>query len=227
MVEFNPLAQALPQSGAAGQAGNASAELADNFDTFLTLLTEQLKNQDPLSPMDSKEFVGQLVQFSSVEQQINSNESLESLLALQSATARMSAVDYIGKTATVSGADARLSQGEAQWEYGLPREANRTQLLIKNPQGRLVATLEGETGAGPHTLSWDGRDNAGNVQPDGVYTLEVVAKDSEDALMETPIRISDRVTGVDMSGEDVMVEMGALRVPATQIIAVRQDDPAA
>ena len=61
----------------------ATANLADNFDTFLVLLTEQLKNQDPLDPLESEQFVQQLVQFSSVEQQIASNESLEALLALQ------------------------------------------------------------------------------------------------------------------------------------------------
>lgn len=221
MTEINPIGLALPNQGSSG-TGLAGDQLAENFDTFLTLLTEQLQNQDPLNPMDSQQFVSQLVDFSSVEQLIGSNKSLESLLQLQSATARMSAVDYIGKQATVSSDTAALSDGQASWTYGLPREADRTSLVITNQQGRIVATLPGETGAGPHEFAWDGRDQAGNMQPDGLYKLQVVAKDAEDNGMLTPVRVTGPVTGVDMSGEDVVVEMGGLRVPAANVIALRE-----
>lgn len=221
MTEINPIGLALPNQGAAA-SDLAAGQLADNFDTFLTLLTEQLQNQDPLNPMDSQQFVSQLVDFSSVEQLIGSNKSLESLLALQSATARMSAVDYIGKQATVSSDKAHLSGGTASWQYGLPREADQTQLVITNEQGRVVATLDGETGAGPQTFNWDGRDQGGNLQPDGVYSLQVVAKDQNDTGMVVPVRVTAEVTGVDMSGDDVVVEMGGLRIPAANVIALRQ-----
>lgn len=220
MTEINPIGLALPNNSASG-TDLAAGQLADNFDTFLTLLTEQLQNQDPLNPMDSQQFVSQLVDFSSVEQLIGSNQSLQSLLELQSATARMSAVDYIGKQATVSTDKAALSGGQASWTYGLPREADRSQIVITNEQGRVVRTLDGETGAGPHDFTWDGRDDAGNLQPDGIYTLQVVANDANDNGMFVPVRVTGEVTGVDMSGEDVVVEMGALRVPADRVIALR------
>ena len=69
------------QASANGQAGKAKASLAADFDAFLLLLTTQLKNQDPLSPMEPTEFTSQLVQFASVEQQINTNRSLGQLIA--------------------------------------------------------------------------------------------------------------------------------------------------
>src|ERR1051325_6310 len=83
-------------------AASAQKQLSGNFDTSLTLLTTQLKNQDPLSPMDSNQFTQQLVQFSQVEQQINSNKNLESLITLTKSQTATNAVSYLGKTLTLT-----------------------------------------------------------------------------------------------------------------------------
>ncbi len=222
MFELNPIGSALPGATSPNETAGAAADLADNFDTFLTLLTEQLQNQDPLDPMDSQQFVSQLVDFSSVEQQIASNQSLENLLALQAADARMSATEFVGRQVTVSTPNAALQNGQARWEYALPRGAQTSELMITNQQGTVVATLPGEAAAGQHSISWDGRTNAGTTAPDGVYTLNVVARDADDASIDASVRITDRATGVEMIGEDVMVEIGALRVPAGNVIAVRE-----
>src|SRR5436305_6467735 len=77
--------------------------LAGNFNTFLTLLTTQLKNQNPLDPLDTNQFTSQLVQFASVEQQINMNQQLTTLVAMQKATQTTSAMSFLGSTATVDG----------------------------------------------------------------------------------------------------------------------------
>ncbi len=226
MFELNPLAQALPGAGrgSADQAAGAAASLADNFDTFLTLLTEQLQNQDPLDPMDAQQFTEQLVQFSSVEQQIASNQSLETILALQAANARMSATDYVGRQVTISSPVSVLEDGAARWEYVMPRQASTTELMVTNETGRVVATLPGEPGQGSQTFSWDGRDAAGNVAPPGLYSLEVVAKDADGDRLDVPVRVTRRATGVEMTGDTVMVELGPLRAPAGSVIAVREAD---
>jgi flagellar basal-body rod modification protein FlgD len=224
MTELNPLAQALPAATRAtsNQASGAASSLADNFDTFLTLLTSQLQNQDPLDPMDAQQFTEQLVQFSGVEQQIASNQSLETILALQSANARMSATDYIGREVTISTPTSILENGAARWDYALPRQAASSELMVTDQNGRVVATLPGETGTGAHTLSWNGRDAAGNQAADGLYSLTVVAKDSEGVRLEAPVRVTRRATGVEMSGNEVVVELGALRAPAGAVVAVRE-----
>jgi len=222
MFELNPIGTALPNTTGPSDTAGAAADLADNFDTFLTLLTEQLQNQDPLNPMDSQEFVGQLVQFSSVEQQISSNQSLESLLALQSADARMSATEFVGRNVTVSTPNQALQNGQASWSYALPRGAETSELMITDARGAAVATLPGEIAAGEHGLTWDGRTNSGATAPDGIYTLNVVARDTDGAAIDASVRITARATGVEMIGEDVMVEIGALRVPAGNVIAVRE-----
>src|ERR1051325_236388 len=96
-------------SAAQGQAASAQKQLSSNFDTFLTLLTTQLQNQDPLQPMDSNQFTQQLVEFSQVEQQINSNQNLESLISLTKNQTSQSAVSYLGKTLTLTDGTAALA----------------------------------------------------------------------------------------------------------------------
>src|SRR5215213_9555272 len=107
-----------PVAGATN-ATRSESQLAANFDTFLLLLTAQLKNQDPLEPMDSNQFTQQLVQFSQVEQQIHSNKNLESLISLTKASGAADAVSYLGKTLTVTDGNAALMNGQANWAYAL------------------------------------------------------------------------------------------------------------
>lgn len=221
MTDVSAAAQTQQQQS---QSKLATAGLADNFDTFLTLLTEQLKNQDPLNPMESEQFVQQLVQFSSVEQQIASNESLEALLALQQTDAQLTALQFIGKDATVNTTYSLLENGEAKWEYGLPQEAQSVELLITDETGKQVRRLDGDTSEGVHDVVWDGKDQAGNTLPAGVYQLEVVAKDADDVILDYAVRVTHRVTGVEMSGGQAQVSFsdGALVLPATLVTSVRE-----
>ncbi|EAP90692.1 flagellar hook assembly protein FlgD [Oceanicaulis alexandrii HTCC2633] len=221
MTEVNAAAQTQQ---AQSQSKLATAGLADNFDTFLTLLTEQLKNQDPLDPLESEQFVQQLVQFSSVEQQIASNESLEALLALQQSDAQLKALDFIGKEATVNTRYNLLQDGEAAWEYGLSQEADSVEILIFDEKGTQVRRLDGETGEGVHAVTWDGKDQAGNTLPEGVYEIEIIAKDADKNAIDYATRVSHRVTGVEMSGGQAQVSFanGELVLPASLVTSVRE-----
>src|ERR1043165_3489997 len=87
---------------------DAMKQLSSNFSTFLTLLTTQLQNQDPLSPMDSNQFTQQLVMFSQVEQQINTNDNLQSLIALNLSQTANSAVNYIGRILVMTNGEGSL-----------------------------------------------------------------------------------------------------------------------
>src|SRR3954447_23342740 len=91
--------------------------IAQNFTTFLKLLTTQLKNQNPLDPLDTNQFTQQLVQFAQVEQQMNMNTSLSSLIALQQTGQTTAALGYLGQTVTVSGDKAQLVNGHANWSF--------------------------------------------------------------------------------------------------------------
>ncbi len=118
---------AVDAAAAAASAGTSvtatgRARLADNFDTFLTLLTTQMKNQDPLAPMDSNQFTQQLVQMSGVEQQLLTNDLLKTLVNT-AGRGIADAVSLIGKDVRAVSSDAAISGGKANWTYDLERDA--------------------------------------------------------------------------------------------------------
>ncbi|WP_417487328.1 flagellar hook assembly protein FlgD [Maricaulis sp.] len=200
---------------------NSQTGLADNFEMFLTLLTEQMKNQDPLNPLDSTQFVNQLVDFSSVEQQIAQNQNLENLLLLQSAAAQSASVSYIGRVATALTPQAMLADGEASWEYNVPEEATTSSIIIRDEDDRIVARRDGETTAGTHDFTWDGLGDGGAALDDGVYTMEVIAQNADSDDLPVTIRAAAQVTGVDLSGSEVIVEMGGIRVPLSSVMSIK------
>lgn len=206
-------------------ADKARTGLAENFELFLGLLTEQLKNQDPLSPLDSNEFVNQLVQFSGVEQAIAQNDNLEKLLALQTASAAGSAVAYIGKEAVVAGQAAVLANDRAAWTYTLDSAAQTSRLVISDEAGKVVVETGGAKTAGPHEFVWDGKDAAGNILPPGVYKLQVAAVDGEEQAVATSVSGHGLVTGVDFSSGEPALLFGDASAPLAQVISVREAPP--
>lgn len=173
----NPITTPQTQSEVSG------VSLAKNFDTFLTLLTTQLKNQDPTSPMDSKEFTNQLVMFSQVEQSINQNKNLEKLLAMFASQQSSNNLNYIGKIVDVDDNQVELQQGgSAFWSYELPAGATSVKYNILDSAGKVVRTVTSNAPAGGFPkgrieLAWDGKDGQSVNQPAGKYKLEVIAKD--------------------------------------------------
>lgn len=204
------------------QLESSRTSLADNYEMFLNLLTAQMKNQDPLDPLDSTQFVDQLVSFSGVEQQIAQNQNLESLLIVQSAAAQTSSVGYIGRVATALTPDSRLQGGAATWQYELPESAQTTDLIIRDSSNRIVYRTSGDTTTGQHDFSWGGQTSTGNTAPDGIYSLEINAAAQNGAEITAEIRASARVTGIDLSGSEVVVEMGGVEVPLSSVLALQE-----
>lgn len=215
---------AIGAATATSAATQASTGLNQNFDTFLTLLTQQLKNQDPLSPLDSNEFVSQLVQFSSVEQQIAQNKHLETLVDQSQVNSATSAVGFIGKQVTLSSDTTQLANGEAKWNYTLPQDAQNAQIVVLDQAGRVVYQQDAETAAGSHDFVWDGTDNSGNTVSDGAYTIQVAAKDADDNTINADVTVQGIVTGVDFSGSDPALLMGDVRAGFADILSVRDLD---
>lgn len=201
---------------AASGAGRSQSQLAANFDTFLVLLTAQLKNQDPLEPMDSNEFTQQLVQFSQVEQQINSNKNLESLIALTQARSASDAVSYLGKTLTLTDGTAPLMGGQATWAYALDNPAATATLTIKNARGEVVYAAPAETSAGMHSFAWDGVGSNGITLPPGPYQLAVTAKNSDGRSVTTRVASQGVISEVDLTGSEPILMIGPLGVPISK-----------
>ncbi len=144
--------------------------LTDDFDSFLTLLTTQLRNQDPLQPLDTQQFTEQLVQFAGVEQSIQTNASLDTLIALQTDGRRESSISLIGKTVSVDAAtyplEAQTEGDLLNWRYTVPPGAQDLTLTIRNSDGETVDRINARNGPGEHLAVW--RANA-----PGRYTLNL------------------------------------------------------
>src|SRR5215813_12748078 len=182
------------------QAATDQQTLAGNFNTFLTLLTSQLQNQDPLSPMDSTQFTQQLVQFSQVEQQIKTNQNLESLAAQFQAASAGAALSYLGKDALIQSDTTTLANGHAAWGYSLPNTAGDVTLEVRDASNRTVFTTDGEKAAGDHVFTWDGKDANGNTMPSGIYHLVVTATDTGGNTITPTMTVQEMINGVDFSG---------------------------
>ena len=205
----------------------AEAKLADNFDNFLKLLTTQLRYQDPLSPLDSNEFVGQLVQFSQVEQSINTNKNLEKLLALQQGNLVSVGLGYIGRAVESNGDIAPLVNQKAEFSYTLKQNSVATSIAIADADGRIVFPSSGETGAGRHEFVWDGVDNNGDALPEGVYRFMVSALDKNADQIGTTTTTTARVTGIENSENGLLLLFGSVKVSFEKILSVRETPPPA
>jgi len=203
-----------------GTSGNAMQQLSGNFDTFLQLLTTQLQNQDPTSPMDTNEFTQQLVEYSQVEQQIDTNTNLQTLISQSSSQSAAYATSYLGKTVTVSGGQGSFSDGEATWNYNLGAAASSSILTVTNSSGQTVYTGQGATSQGNNTFNWNGEDNNGNQQPDGTYTLSVAASDSNGNAITSAVTSSGQVSEISMSNGAPQLTIGSMQVGLTGISSV-------
>jgi flagellar basal-body rod modification protein FlgD len=212
---------AQAQQNLRAQSATASAALDTNFNTFLTLLTTQLRHQDPLNPLESNEFTQQLVQFSGVEQSIQTNRQLESLLAVASATSSSQAVSYIGKEVDAVSNVAELKDGEASWIFGLAEKAETATLNILDANGATVYTKEISGATGAQDFVWDGKNNEGVDQPDGFYIIDIEATNKDGEQVQYSSRITGTVTGVDFSGNIPLINLGDQTIPASDVLAVR------
>jgi len=215
MTTTTPATSTPPTTNANGtqSAGSALGQLSDNFSTFLTLLTTQLKNQDPTSPMDSNQFTQQLVEFSQVEQQINTNTNLNSLITQGQTQIGAIATSYLGKGVSITNGNASLSNGAANWNYSLQAAATSSTLTVTNANGKVVYTGNGETAAGLHQFAWNGKDNNGNQLDDGTYTLTVTAETADGSAVTTSVASAGVVNEIDMtSGTPKLLLSGGMEI---------------
>ncbi|MFC0633088.1 flagellar hook assembly protein FlgD [Brevundimonas balnearis] len=221
------MVDAVTTSDAASRVSSGRTSLVSNFETFLQLLTAQLKNQDPLSPLDSNEFTAQLTQMAGVEQQLLTNDLLTSLLD-QNQQGIGGAANYLGQDVTAAWSATRLEDGAANWSYELAADASNTTLEVLDGSGRVVWSGPApETESGLHGFTWDGRTTAGGQASDGgVYSLRVSAKTASGQTVDAQVLTTGRVSGVEMYDGEPYLVVGASILPVNTVIALSapQDD---
>ncbi len=195
--------------------------VADDFDSFLQLLTTQLKNQNPLEPMDTNEFTNQLVQFSTVEQSVKTNKNLEKLLDLTVSNSGTAMVGYIGKEVVADGAETRLKNGTATWNYELDHPASKASITIRDAAGRIVFNENRALPAGKSTYEWNGRDNKGVQVPAGAYAITIDARDITGKSIKVSTGVKGTVESVDMSGSEPLLGVDGVTVKLSSIREIR------
>lgn len=203
-------------------AENARRKLSGDFDTFLLLLTTQLKNQDPVEPLDTHQFTSQLVQFASVEQAIDTNSNLEEMIDMQSGSEVSNAVNYIGKFVQATGNSGRLQGGVAAFSYHLPQAAATAEVSITTPAGQVVYTGTAPSEFGKNDVIWDGSNSFnGTDMPNGIYNVAVVAKDSDGNKIEAETYTTGFVTGVSLEDGKPTLQIGEIDLSMDKVLAVR------
>jgi len=198
---------------------SALGSLSNNFSDFLSLLMTQLQNQDPTSPLDSNQFTSELVQFSSVEQQIDTNSDLTQLIQLTQASQVEQSASMIGKPVTVTSSQLSLQNGTAEVNFNTTT-AEPVGISISNSSGVQIQTATLTSTAGNNSWTWNGQNASGATMPDGPYTVSVTALGVNGSAAQIPFTVTGTATSVQNNGGTVQVQMGGLTLPFSAVESV-------
>lgn len=219
MTEISPVSPtSAPAQAPAAPASRADRLISSDFNTFLKMLTTQLKNQDPLNPMDNSEYAVQLATFSGVEQQVRTNTLLESLGAQLGVSGLATYAGWVGK-------DARADM--PVWYSGTPvtlaatsdPKADSAALVVTNAAGNVVARQPVLPGA--DTVTWTGLDSLGAPMPTGRYTFALESFAQGTRIATTPAEAYARVIEARGGATPTLVFTGGIAVEARKVTALR------
>jgi len=208
---------------AANSTQTAQSQLMGDYNSFLLLLTTQLKNQDPLAPLDATQFVSQLSQLASVEQAIAGNQKLDKIVSALGASSTLSDIGLIGRPVEVEDKNAEVKDGTMSMTYKLDADAKQAVMTIRDQSGTIINVQPIDTQAGEHSFTWDGKDSHGDQMDDGIYNFEVSAVDSDGKPVTGHSYVNATVTRVETSsdGSTLVLSTGS-KVPSSAVLAVMQ-----
>ncbi len=199
-------------------AQNALTSLSSNFQDFLSLLMTQLQNQDPSSPLDTNQFTSELVQFSSVEQQIATNSSLTQLIQLTQSGEILNSASLVGHQVDVTSTAIPLQNGSGTVNFTTAATEPVT-INISDANGRIIRSQTLQSVQGDNSWAWDGTGNDGTAYPDGAYAIAVTTPTGSSSAA-VPFTVTGTATGVITSGTTLDVDLGDLEVPFSNIASL-------
>ncbi|MBN2724719.1 MAG: flagellar biosynthesis protein FlgD [Deltaproteobacteria bacterium] len=208
-----------------GTDSSASSTANSNIDQqqFLNLLITQLKNQDPLSPMDNYQFVSQMAQFSSLEQQIKVNSNIELLQVAQLSQTNAQAANLVGKEVTAKGDTFDYSGGTENLQFRLGSESSSVKVTIKDKSGTILRTIDlKDYPEGTSSFTWDGKDNDGVQLSPGEYKFSVEAYDANGNQVSAESYVVGTVTEVRYDNGYPEMMVNGRKVKLGEIISIGQ-----
>jgi len=213
------LASIASTGAATGTSSNAAlSSLSSNFNSFLSLLMTQLKNQDPSSPVDTDQFTQELVEFSGVQQQVNTNTNLTSLIQLTQGESVEQASSLLGKQVTASSSDITLQGGTGSISFTAP-SAEAATITITDASGNVINSGTVNATAGANNWTWNGANASGGVEPDGAYAISVTDPSGNPLSFD----VTGTATGVADNAGVVDVDLGTQVIPLTNVVSVGSD----
>lgn len=189
---------------------------------FLNLLMTQMANQDPLDPMDSEGMMQQLASLGTVEQLQNLNSQTAKMMEIQQHIARSTAGSLLGKDVEVGAREIPLNNGDTiPVTYKLDGSAERVMLLVHDSTGQMIREINLESRAqGEHEFAWDGRDNDGDMMPNGNYSYNVFARTDGGEDVGVTLTKSGQVSMVRFEGSDPLLKINGEWVQAKEIVGM-------
>jgi flagellar basal-body rod modification protein FlgD len=222
----SPTTNATAATATAQAAGTAGAQqIAGNFNEFLQLLTTQLQNQNPLDPLDTNQFTQQLVEFASVQQQVDMNTNLQTLITMQQTSEATAAMQFLGANVTINSATAALSNATgspATWNFSAPSPAKGT-VTITNSSGQTAFSGTVSLNAGSQSYTWNGKGANGVTWPDGNYTMTVNATGANGQPVTVTTQVQGTVSGVNVSQNPPQVTVAGQSYPISSIQSINNN----
>jgi len=190
---------------------DSTSSMDESQDRFLKLLTTQLKNQDPLNPMDNAQMTSQMAQISTVNGIEKLNATLEKLMSSSTDTQAVQAASMLGHQVLVEGNGLSLAEGgQAVGGVEFPQAVDAATLTIRDANGMTVRTVDlGAQEAGLQDFVWDGKNDAGTAVAAGKYTFSVSAEQDDKSITTTALEMA-QVTGILRDKTGVKLELGQL-----------------
>jgi flagellar basal-body rod modification protein FlgD len=210
------------QGAAAPPAEDDAAVLSSDFETFLKMLTVQVQNQDPLNPVDSTEYATQLATFSSVEQQVQSNDLLRQISNTLNGSALQQLSGWIGMEGLVR-APVRFTGAPVAVRPETVDGADRAVLVVRNGSGTEVQRFDIETGQS--NVLWGGADSRGTPLPPGIYRFDVESYAGDSLLSTQQAQVYSRIEEVRDDGGTIRIRMSdGSDLAENQITGLRAPD---
>lgn len=198
-------------SSTSAATAQATSQLQATQDRFLALLVAQMKNQDPLNPMDNAQVTSQMAQLSTVSGINQLNATVQALSSSMTAAQSLQATSMIGHAVLVPGNQIAMANGAANGAVELSQPADQVTVTIKDAKGNVVRTLQlgAQQNAGIADFQWDGKDDSGNTLANGNYTFS--ASSVLSGNKSTPTTLSyGMVNSVSMNAGVAQVNVGNL-----------------